>query len=140
MTPADWLVDKSVLARLHLDPVADEMLPRMQAGRVGVALVTELEIGFSARSTADYRTTREEVVDHLIPVAMPIRAEQRVRELQAELVARGEHRAVSIPDALLAAIALVERLTILHYDADFDLIARVTEQPVEWVVPPGTVD
>ncbi|TVR35612.1 MAG: PIN domain nuclease, partial [Nitriliruptor sp.] len=30
-------------------------------------------------------------------------------------------------------------LTVLHYDADFDRIATVTEQPVEWVVPAGTV-
>jgi hypothetical protein len=31
-------------------------------------------------------------------------------------------------------------LTMLHYDADFDLIASVTGQPCEWVVPPGSVD
>jgi hypothetical protein len=34
----------------------------------------------------------------------------------------------------------VERLTILHYDADFDHIATVTAQPTEWVVPAGSVD
>jgi len=29
---------------------------------------------------------------------------------------------------------------VLHYDRDFDLIAEVTGQPVEWVVPYGTAD
>ena len=28
---------------------------------------------------------------------------------------------------------------MLHYDDDFDLIAEVTGQPMEWVVPRGTV-
>jgi len=31
-------------------------------------------------------------------------------------------------------------LTLLHYDADFDQIARVTGQVCQWVVPPGTID
>jgi hypothetical protein len=25
-----------------------------------------------------------------------------------------------------------------HYDRDFDTIARFTEQPARWIVPPGT--
>jgi hypothetical protein len=33
---------------------------------------------------------------------MPYRAEARAREIQAELVARGPHRAVAIPDVLVA--------------------------------------
>jgi len=27
----------------------------------------------------------------------------------------------------------------LHYDRDFETIARFTEQPARWIVPPGTV-
>lgn len=139
LTPASWLVDSSVLARIALEPVAEAALPRIQAGQVGVALVTELEVGFSARSTGDYLTTRDDLLDHLIPVPMPLRAESRARELQAELVRRGQHRAVSVPDLILAAIAGIEQLTILHYDGDFDLIAEVTGQATEWAVPAGTV-
>ena len=30
-------------------------------------------------------------------------------------------------------------LVVLHYDHDFDLIASVTQQPVEWIVPAGRV-
>jgi hypothetical protein len=29
-------------------------------------------------------------------------------------------------------------LEILHYDRDFDTIARYTEQLARWIVPPGT--
>jgi len=41
---------------------------------------------------------------------------------------------------LIAAAAEQGDLILLHYDADFDLISRVTGQPCEWVVPAGTVD
>lgn len=140
LTPARWLIDKSVLVRLDDDPVADVALPRIRAGEVGVALVTELEVGYSARSTSDYEATREDVLDHLIPVTVPVRAEQRARDLQAELVRRGQHRGVSIPDLILAAIADIEQLTILHYDHDFDIVAELTGQPTEWVVPRGSID
>lgn len=140
LTPARWLIDKSVLVRLDQDAVADVTLPRMRAGEVGVALVTELEVGYSARSSADYDATRDDVLDHLIPVTMPIRAEQRARDLQAELVRRGQHRGVSIPDLILAAIADIEQLTILHYDHDFDVVAEVTGQATDWVVPRGSID
>ena len=30
-----------------------------------------------------------------------------------------------------------ERVTVLHYDGDYELIAQVTGQPVQWVVPRG---
>jgi hypothetical protein len=48
-------------------------------------------------------------------------------------------RPVGLPDLLVAAVAARERVTVLHYDADYDLIAKVTGQPVRWVVPRGTV-
>jgi predicted nucleic acid-binding protein len=41
---------------------------------------------------------------------------------------------------LVAAAAEEQDLAVLHYDADFDLIAEVTGQRCHWVVPAGTVD
>lgn len=140
VTPSSWLIDKSVLTLLKHPHIRAVVLPRIQAGRVGVSVATELEVGFSARSTDDYLTTRAAVLDHLLPVSVTPRAEQRAREIQRELVERGQHRAVSIPDLLVAAIADVERLTVLHYDGDFDLVAGITGQFTEWVVPRGSVD
>jgi predicted nucleic acid-binding protein len=40
----------------------------------------------------------------------------------------------------VAAIAEARRLTVLHYDADFELIAEVTGQEQEWIVERGTAD
>jgi predicted nucleic acid-binding protein len=137
-TPATWLVDKSAL-RPHVPAFADVLIPRIAAGRVAVCLVTELEVGYSARSTKDFERTRDDVIGPLIPVGMPYGAEDRAREIQAELVARGQHRAVAIADVLVAAIADIEGLTVLHYDRDFDIVAEVTGQPMEWILSPGTV-
>jgi predicted nucleic acid-binding protein len=140
VSPATWLVDKSVLARLSRPEVRQVVLPHVQAGRVAITIVTELEVGFSARSTKDYMTTRRTLLDYLVPILVAPRAEQRAREVQAALVRRSQHRAVSIPDLLVAAVAEVEQLSVLHYDADFELVASITGQPTEWVVPRGSID
>jgi hypothetical protein len=47
---------------------------------------------------------------------------------------------VAVPDLLVAAIAQVAGVTVLHYDGDFDLIATTTGQPCEWIVPAGQAD
>jgi predicted nucleic acid-binding protein len=134
------LVDKSVLTRLDKPEVRQVVLPHLQAGKIAIAVVTELEVGFSARSVSDYKAMQRTALDYLVPVFITPRAELRARQVQMELIQRGQHRAVSIPDLLVAAVAEVERLSVLHYDGDFDLVASVTGQPVEWVVPRGSVD
>ena len=64
---------------------------------------------------------------------------RRALDVQAALWRGGRIRAVGLPDLLIAAVAERERVTVLHYDGDYELIAQVTAQPVQWVVPRGTV-
>jgi hypothetical protein len=59
-------------------------------------------------------------------------------DVQGELSKTGRHR-VPIPDLLIAAAAEAGGLTVLHYDSDYDTIAEVTGQSVEWVVPRGSL-
>ena len=139
MTPARYLVDKSALWRLPVPAVADVLLPRIVGGLVGVSIVTELEMGYSAKSLDHYLDVRRTLVDRLLTVALPARAEARAREVQRELVERGQHRSAGVADLLIAATAEMERLTVLHLDADFDLIAEVTGQRMEWIVPRGSI-
>lgn len=56
------------------------------------------------------------------------------------LLAAKHQRGRKVPDLLIAAAAEAKDLVVLHYDADFDRIAKVTAQGVEWVVPAGSVD
>jgi len=65
-------------------------------------------------------------VEHLTPSI-----EERAVDVQLALAERGQHRAASIPDLLIAATAEFAQLRVLHVDKDFDLIADVTGQPVE---------
>lgn len=58
-------------------------------------------------------------------------AEDRAVEVQLLLADRGQHRAPSIPDLLVAAIAEVAHLTVLALDKDFELIAAITGQAIE---------
>ena len=64
---------------------------------------------------------------------------RRALDTQAALWRGGRIRAVGLPDLLIAAVAERERVTVLHYDSDYELIAQVTGQPAQWIVPPGTV-
>jgi predicted nucleic acid-binding protein len=64
--------------------------------------------------------------------------EDQVTEIMKKLAARAQHRAPSIADLFVAAVARTHQATVLHYDKDFELIASATGQPQEWVVPRGT--
>ncbi len=134
-----WLIDKSALARAEKPSVAQVLVPRIDRGLVGICLVTELAVGFSARSTSDHDDVRA-LLGQLVPIVLPVRAEQLARDLQRELVERGQHRAVGVADLLVAAAARATGLTVLHYDGDFDLIAAATGQPCEWIVPAGAAE
>jgi predicted nucleic acid-binding protein len=130
MAVTNWLIDKSALTRLNA--AGDEWLSRIQRGLVRISTVTLLEIGFSTRNGADHRATLGEPpvssmpVEHLTPAI-----EARAVEVQMLLADLGQHRAPSIPDLLVAATAELARLTVLHVDKDFGLIAAITNQPIE---------
>lgn len=127
-----WLIDKSALVRLAASPESDEWAARIDRGLVAVSTVTRLEVGFSARSGSDHRRLRalpplsSLLVEHCTPAI-----EDRAVEVQGLLAERGQHRAASIPDLLIAATAELTGRTVLHLDKDFELIAGLTGQRVE---------
>jgi predicted nucleic acid-binding protein len=127
-----WLIDKSAIGRLHLADDASEWAGRIERGLVRICTVTRLEVGFSVRSAADHRTLFAEPPIASMPVEyLTPRIEDRALEVQSVLAERGQHRAPSIPDLLIAATAELAELTVLHLDKDFELIAELTGQPVE---------
>jgi len=128
----DWLIDKSALVRLAESAEAEEWARRIERGLVRISTVTRLEVGFSARSAQDLRSGRERPPLALMPVEhLTPSIEERAVDVQLALAERGQHRAASIPDLLIAATAEFAQLRVLHVDKDFDLIAEVTSQPVE---------
>jgi predicted nucleic acid-binding protein len=129
---AAWLVDKSALVRLSSSPDAELWAERIGRGLLRVTTVTLLEVGFSARSGSDLRESSQRPPLSLMPVeCMTPAAERRAVEVQMALADGGMHRAPSIPDLLIAAVAECSGLAVLHHDKDFDLIADITGQPME---------
>lgn len=128
----DWLIDKSAISRLHRAPDAVEWASRIERGLVRISTVTRLEVGYSARSAADHQTLLSDPPIASMPVQyLTPRIEDRAVELQTMLAARGQHRAPSIPDLLIAATAELSELTVLHVDKNFDLIAEVAGVALE---------
>jgi predicted nucleic acid-binding protein len=128
----NWLIDKSALVRLSRSPDAVEWAARIERGLVRISTVTRLEVCSSARSGPELRTGLRAPplasipVEYLTPVI-----EDRAVDILALLADRGQHRAPSLPDVLIAATAELTGLTILHLDKDFELIAGITGQPTE---------
>ena len=129
-----WLIDKSAYARMQSGRAArsEEWNARIERGLVRLSTVTRLELGFSARSGDAGRGAfglpplSLMPIEHLTPAM-----EDRAFEVQMLLADRGQHRAPSIPDLLIAASAEKAGLTVLAVDKDFDLIAEITGQSVE---------
>lgn len=125
-----WLVDKSAYVRLATSPDARAWAERRDRGLLHVATVTRLEIGYSMRGARDLEEELDELARYL-PVHAPPRAEDRAIEVQQLLTTRGQHRAPSIADLLVAATAEVLGHTVLHVNKDFDVIAEINYQPLE---------
>lgn len=127
-----WLVDKSALVRLPYAVERDEWQARLERGLLRIAGVTRLEVGFSAVSGRVAREASTVPPLSLMPVEyLTPGIEARAQEVQVMLAERGQHRAVSIPDLLVAATAEMLGLCVLAVDKDFDLVAAVTGQSVE---------
>jgi hypothetical protein len=127
-----WLIDKSALVRLTASPDAAGWAGRVERGLVRIATITRLEVGYSARSGPELRAGLRQPPMSSMPVEYLTPAiEDRAVEILALLADRGQHRAPSIPDLIIAATAELAGLTVLHLDKDFEVIAAVTGQAVE---------
>ena len=139
MGVTEYLADKSALARLHLPSVRDVLVPLMDRGLVSICGVTELELLFSARNIQERSRMKQQLDASFTLVHEPDDLWLLASEIQEALTEKGQHRAASIPDLVVATVGRATGLTILHYDNDFDTIASFTEQPTCWVVPAGSV-
>jgi predicted nucleic acid-binding protein len=136
---ASYLADTSALARLRHQPVTAALGPLIEAGLVAICGVIEFELGWATRTTAEFDQLRADRDAGYEWLATHDEDWRRALEVQGALWRSGQVRAVGFPDLLIAAVAEREHVTVLHYDADYDLIAHVTGQPVQWIVARGTV-
>ena len=139
MARAVYLADTSAFGRLDRPRVAAAFAPLVARGQVALCTPVAFELGFTARTASDHDAIMSRV-DAFESAPVTEGDHRRALELQRLLASRGRHRALSLVDALVAAVAESRGLTVLHYDADFEMVSEATGQPTEWIVPRGTAD
>ena len=100
--------------------------------------MVDLEVLHSTRNRNEHSRVRARRVLAYRKVELTEAVFNRAIDVRGLLARRGQHR-LPIPDLIIAAAAESARMTVLHYDADFDVIAAVTGQDVEWVAPRGSL-
>jgi hypothetical protein len=126
---AELLLDNSAWARLDHASLsqdrADEIADLLEHGRIATCLPFLLEAGYSARSGGDHAQLLDELLA-LPRFAVDAQVEERAIDAQRQLARVGHHRLPPV-DLIVAAVADVKRLGVLHYDSDYDLLTEKTD-------------
>lgn len=119
--------------------VAARLAPLIEAGLVATTAALDAEALYSARNPVEYEQLW---ADHRVAYEyLPTEDEhwQAALKAQRELARQGRHRAVGIPDLLTAVMAAEHGLTVVHYDADFEIAATVVPFEQVWVAQRGSL-
>lgn len=136
------LVDNSVWQRLpHESSVHDayrELISRTHPEDLLLCDIQAAEFGFSARNELDHaRLSRDLTKFRDCPVTPTV---QEVLALQRKIWGAGLVRAVGTVDTVIAAYAIANDATVIHYDSDFEHIAKVEPRfRHRWIVTRGTL-
>lgn len=110
----------------------------VRAGRVLVCDLVVLELVRLAPNRARAQELENRLA--LFP-SVPMAGElwTRARRTQLALATDGGHRAVPPADLMIAAAAETSDVLLLHYDADYQAIAEVSELRHRWLVSKGSL-
>jgi predicted nucleic acid-binding protein len=134
-----FLADTSAYTVARRSSAAETRLRTLAAdGTLATFVTVDLELGYSARTPAEHQGILR-IRGQLVQLPSVDEIALRAREVQALMAERSQHRAAGVMDLLTAAAAEHYGASVLHYDADFDHIATVTGQPVDWVAPRDSV-
>lgn len=137
MADTRYLIDTSVLARADLDEVGDRVEALALAGRFWTCRTIDLEVASATRARDVAAMIEERRALPEAPITPAVM--DRALHVAALLADRGLHRGAKPADLVIAAAAEAADLVVLHYDDDYDRIARVTLQPVEWIARKGSL-
>jgi predicted nucleic acid-binding protein len=133
------LLDHSAWSRRRQSLARERIAEGLEARDLGVCLPFLLEAGYSAISARELDGLVADLAE-LPCVEITPAVEQWTLQAQRELAAVGHHR-LPPADIIIAACAHEAGVGVLHYDRDYDLIAKHTslEFESEWVAPAGTL-
>jgi predicted nucleic acid-binding protein len=137
------ILDNSAYARVARYPAVRNAVLDYLNGPLNTlrsVLVQRLEICTSVRNVAEFDAEMQALAAMpLLDDALPA-VGAAAESLQRALVQRGTHRGPKVVDLLIAATAIVHDAEVLHYDADFDLLAAAEPSlQTRWIVPRGSV-
>jgi predicted nucleic acid-binding protein len=133
-----FLADTSAYTIARQVPVAETRLRRLAAdGLLATFVTVDLELGYSARDPREHQGVFR-ARSQLVQLACTDEIAGRARQVQTLLATTSQHRTAGVMDLLTAAAAEHYGASVLHYDADFDHIAALTGQAIDWIVPRGS--
>ena len=137
------LADTSVWLASRRDPAVTAQFQRaVVAGAIATCDMVKLELLGNARNPSDFASMRFEL-DTLENCPVGPREWARALDVYEQVCRSGPgndyHRSVSHPDLVIAAAAEAAGVGLVHYDADFDTIGKVTGQPMRWLAPRGSL-
>lgn len=142
-SPERFLIDNSAWARLHSSAAITAefrtIALNVSPSNILFSPPTVAEIGFSARSGREH----EEMMRRLSAFGTADLAptSHEVLRIQNAIWTAGLVRAVGAMDVLIAAYAIANSATVLHYDSDFGHIrSAVPEFRHRWIVPRGSLE
>lgn len=139
MAAAVYLTDTSVYAlRIQYPAVRERYDALMIAGRLAACQMGALEVLNTAPDPRRYEAAWASLHTQRW-IDVDTSAMNRAMDVHRKLAKQSQHRNFRLPDLIIAATAELNGATVLHYDRDYDRIADVTGQPVEWVVPRGSL-
>jgi predicted nucleic acid-binding protein len=138
MSDPRFLVDTSVLARAGIERVGQRLEELALAGKLWTCRLIDLEYVYGVRRTEVSEVIEERLALPVAPITPSV--VERALQVAGLMAAAGLHRGAKPVDLIIAAAAEARGLTVLHYDKDYDRIAKVTRQPVRWVAPAGSLD
>ena len=134
MTP--YLADTSAWYRSGR--VLERWSELVESGELVLCAPVRLELLYSARK-GEYEDLARDL-DGFVHLPLDSRAETAAVRAQKTLAAKSQHRGPAVTDLLIAGIAEVNDVVLLHYDRHLDSIARATGQPAQWLAKRGSLD
>ena len=138
MNEPRYLVDTSVLARADIERVGQLLEQLAISGKLWTCRVVDLEYLYATRRSEVAEVVEERLALPHAPITPAVM--DRAVQVAGLMAGAGLHRGAKPVDLIVAAAAEARGLTVLHYDKDYDRIARVTRQPTRWAAPAGSLE
>lgn len=109
-------------------------------GEIATCDMVRLELLCSTQTAGEFEALRSDL--GALPDCPIGKAQwERALEVYEQLARKAglHHRAVKHPDLLIAAAGEAAGIPVVHFDADYDLIAEITGQQTRWLAPRGSL-